>query len=136
MADDGLAGDWRLRSLKFEFTDGDPPVDMYGADPVGFLTLGREGRMMAIITARDRGDRDAAGLFQGMMAYSGRYRLDGADRFVTSVDAAWHPSWVGTEQARSFRIEGDALSIFTDEAPHPLYPGKRGHGVLVWDREA
>ena len=104
---------------------------MYGADRVGFLTIGREGRMMVIVTAQHRDKHDAAGLFKGMMAYSGRYRLEGADRFVTLVDAAWHPSWVGTEQARSFRIEGDVLSITTDETPHPLFPASWGEQPVL-----
>ena len=129
-----LVGDWRLRSLKFAFSGTDRQADMYGADPMGFLTIGGAGRMMTIVTARDRG-QDPAGLFQGMMAYSGRYRVEGTDRFVTAVDAAWHPSWVGTEQARAFRIEDGLLSIITDEVSHPMFPGERGRGILVWERD-
>lgn len=136
MTEHGLVGDWRLRSLRFEFTDDERQVDMYGADPVGFLVIGREGRMMTIITARDRQGSDAAGLLQGMMAYSGRYRVEGTDRFVTLVDAAWHPSWVGTEQARTFRVDAGVLFITTDELSHPRFPGRRGRGILIWDREA
>ena len=64
MAVPGLVGDWRLRSLTFGTTGGERQADLYGADPVGFLTIGGSGRMMAIITARDRGADDAAGLFK------------------------------------------------------------------------
>ncbi len=36
-----------------------------------------------------------------MLAYSGRFTAD-ATRFVTHVDAAWMPAWVGTDQARDY----------------------------------
>jgi hypothetical protein len=32
-------------------------------------------------------------------AYTGKWRVD-CEKFITKVDVAWNPAWVGTEQAR------------------------------------
>lgn len=69
------------------------------------------------------------------MAYSGRYRVQGDDCFITDVDVAWHPSWLGTEQTRYFKIERDTLWIITAPQRHPKYPGRTVRGVLTWRRE-
>jgi hypothetical protein len=131
-------GNWRLLSLRFVVSQTGASAEMYGADPIGHLILTAEGRMMTVITRRDRPvpatEADEAALFRGMMAYSGAYRLDG-DQFITAVDTAWHPSWVGTEQARTFTLDGNRLSIVTAEISHPMFPGQPGRGVLEWGRE-
>jgi len=46
-----------------------------------------------------------------MMAYTGRYRLQGDGCLITTVDSAWQPAWLGTGQVRLFKIEGDTLSV-------------------------
>jgi len=69
-----------------------------------------------------------------MMAYSGPFRVEGEDQFITDVEVSWHPGWVGTEQARTFSIDGDILSIITAETLHPMFPGQKGRGVLKWKR--
>jgi hypothetical protein len=67
-----------------------------------------------------------------MLAYSGLYRIEG-DRFVTEVDVAWDPDWVGTRQIRFWRIKGDVLSIET--APQlPSGDGMTGRGIVIWRR--
>ncbi len=68
-----------------------------------------------------------------MLAYSGPYRIEG-DKFVTSVDVAWHPSWVGTEQVRHIRFVDDTLEITTPQQTMPLYGKRQGRGVLMWRR--
>ena len=91
---------------------------------------------MALITAEGRQlpssaeDRDAA--FRSAAAYSGRYRVDG-NQFVTTVDIAWHEGWVGTDQARFFKREGDRLHIETP--PTPDLSGRMVRGILIWERE-
>ena len=123
--------------MQFEFDDNGERVDVYGASPAGYISLGSDGRMMGIITAAN-GERQAntepAALFRSMLAYSGPYRLEG-NRFIVTVDAAWHPSWVGTEQVRFIRIDGDAMEITTAPQTLPLYGKRIGRGVLAWRRE-
>ena len=48
-----------------------------------------------------------------MMAYSGRYRLRVDGCFITIVDSAWYPAWIGTEQTNFFTLDGDTLSIIS-----------------------
>lgn len=133
-----LAGIWKLQSIQFEFADTGERVDVYGANPSGYLIQTIEGRMMAIITRSDRmppkEDSDGAALFKSMMAYTGTYRVDSDDKFVTDVDLAWHPGWNGTQQVRFFKVDEDTLSITTAQQGHPMFPSRTGRGVLMWKR--
>jgi hypothetical protein len=134
--DHRLVGDWRLVSSQ-AIVDGEAH-DLFGPDPDGYLILTPQGRLCAITTARHRkpGESDAerAALHRSMMAYTGRYRVEGSD-FITVVDASWNEAWNGTEQRRHFRLEGDRLFIETAPAPSLLVPGKIDFRRVVWRRE-
>ena len=133
-----LVGTWQLMSARFELADTGECGDAYGPNPLGSLILTDNGRMMAIVTSAARAPpKDEAGraaLFESMMAYSGKYRIEGEDTFITTVDLAWHPAWNGTEQTRFFQLDGNTLSITTAQLTHPLFPGRMARGVLVWRR--
>ena len=138
MGRDNLFGIWSLISLQFVMTETGECRDMYGADPLGYLFITPDKRMMTVITSKGRVPSDNesgdAALFKSMMAYSGSFRFEGEDQFITKVEVSWHPGWVGTEQARTFSIAGDILSITAAEALHPMFPGRKGRGVLKWQR--
>ena len=138
MGQENLFGVWKLMSLQFVLTGTGERTDMYGADPLGYIFITPDNRMMTVITSKGRkpsdGESGDAVLFRSMMAYSGPFRIEGADRFVTEVEVSWHPGWVGTEQARTFSIVDDILSITTEETLHPMFPGRKGRGVLKWQR--
>jgi hypothetical protein len=133
-----IVGTWKLISLQFVITDTGESQDMYEADPLGYLVITPDKRMMTIVTSKDRVASDGASgdaaLFKTMMAYSGPFRLEGEDQFITEVEVSWHPGWLGTEQARTFSVDGDVLSITTAETQHPMFPGRKGRGVLKWQR--
>ena len=40
-------------------------------------------------------------------------RMLEADKIIVTVDIAWHPSWLGTEQTRFYKLDGDKLSIIS-----------------------
>ena len=82
------------------------------------------------------GDTDAlrAALHESMLAYTGRYRIEG-NEFVTTVDASWNEAWNETDQRRKFRIEGNRLVIESEPAPSILFPGKTDYRRIVWERE-
>jgi hypothetical protein len=40
------------------------------------------------------------------------YRVEG-DKWITKVDVAANPGWVGTEQTRFFRVDGERLQEST-----------------------
>lgn len=133
-----LFGAWRLVSLRFEFAGTTDRADMFGTDPMGSLILTPDFHMSTVITSRGRGAAASASgqatLFGSMMAYSGRFRLEGHDQFITRVEVAWHPGWVGTDQARTYALDGGRLSIVTAETLHPMFGDRSGRGVLIWVR--
>lgn len=132
-----LVGTWKLVSWQV-IARNEAPRDMFGKYPRGFLVLTPEGRAIVLTTAQGRrpgmSDAERAALHKSMVAYSGKYRLEGSD-FVTSVDTSWNEEWNGTEQRRHFRIEGDKLFIETAPGPSILFPGKIDFRRIVWERE-
>jgi hypothetical protein len=131
-----LVGNWKLVSWQV-VTDGEVR-DLFGSKPKGHLILTREGRAMALTTAEARtpgeSEPDRAALHKSMLAYTGKYRVEG-DEFITTVDASWNEGWNGTEQRRRFRIDGDKLFIESAPAPSILFPGKVDFRRIVWERE-
>lgn len=129
-----LVGLWQLVEAKREYVDTGEIVDMFGPNPTGYLMFAPGGRMMAILTASQRSARDdRVGLFNELTAYAGTYRVDG-DRWVTDVDVAWTPDWLGTKQEREFRVQDGELHIRSMELNHPGTRGRKYRGLLRWRR--
>lgn len=134
-----LHGCWRLVSLDTELQDSKELTQPWGADPNGYLILGSDGRMMTLVTAKAREpgntDEKLAALFRTMMAYTGRYWIDG-DRFIIKIDSCWNEAWNGSEQERFYKLDGDTLDIISAWMPNPLDSGKSmGRGILCFRRE-
>jgi hypothetical protein len=133
-----LVGSWKLISWQV-VAEGGAPQDLFGATPNGYLVLTPEGRSVVVTTAADRkpgtDDPERAALHKSMLAYSGRYRVEGSD-FITTVDVSWNEQWNGTEQRRHYRIEGDKLFIVSAPAPSIIYPGETDFRRIVWVRES
>ncbi len=121
-ADDAskFVGIWRLLTYEAERQGTGTWEPVWGQNPTGYLIFTPEGRMMAMITAGEREApktfEEAADLLNTMSAYTGTYRTEG-DKWITKVDAAWIPQFVGTEQPRSFKVEGDRLHVVTQQFP-------------------
>jgi hypothetical protein len=134
---DGLIGNWKLISWQV-IVENEPPQNVFGPNPKGYLILTSEGRGMALTTADNRkcgmGDAERASLHKSMLAYTGKYRIEGSD-FITVVDISWNEDWNGTEQRRHFRLEGDKLFIESEPAPSIVFPGKIDFRRIVWERE-
>ena len=131
-----LTGRWNLTEFKRKFSDTGEVVDVMGPAPRGILNVSADGYVSVLITAGERTiETPPEKLFATIMAYSGPCTVD-AERFITNVELAWHPSWVGTQQVRNYEIVGDELRITTAEQTHPAYPGRLGRGILVWRRAA
>jgi hypothetical protein len=134
---DAVIGTWRLVSWQV-IVENEAPQNVFGTNPKGYLVLTREGRSIVVTTADKRkggmGDAERAALHKSMLAYSGKYRIEGND-FITLVDVSWNEDWNGTEQRRHFRIEGDKLFIESEPAPSIVFPGKTDFRRIVWERE-
>ena len=130
-----IIGGWTLVTAQMQFEDG-TTIDMHGPEPLGSVVFTGK-RMSAIITHRSRPARtndNLGDLFKTMLAYAGRYSIEG-DELVTAVDTAWVPECVGTTQRRAIEIEGDTLSIRTAKQPSLMQQGKVMTGVLTWQRD-
>jgi len=94
--------------------------------------------MAAIITADGRkvpqSDPERIAAFQSLLAYSGKFRLEG-DKFITKVEVAWNEAWVGTDQARTYKLDGDRLLIISATQPNVNFGGRMMTGILSWDKE-
>jgi lipocalin-like protein len=130
----GLTGVWILRSAYLERTDTHERIVTYGDNPRGVLVLHEGGRMAAIITPSEHSG-DAPPPRRQLLAYSGRYRIEPGGRFVTDVDIAWLPSWVGTPRGRAFSLRDGELHIVSDAAPVEFLGGAMATGILTWVRE-
>ena len=129
-----LIGTWKLISFQIATEDGDERHDVYDAYPRGALILS-ERRFTAFLTAGEQPrDADRATLFDCLMAYSGGYRVE-AEKIIVAVDIAWHPSWLGTEQTRFFKLDGDKLSIISAPTQHPKFPDQLVRGIVAWQRD-
>jgi len=139
IADDraNILGTWRLSGGEVEYQDTGERSALFGTDRMGYIIFTREGRMFGIIEGEGRKppetDADRARLFRTMAAYSGPYRLEG-DKWITAVDVAWNPAWIGTDQVRFYKLDGDRLTVSTPWAPSPLLPGKITKVFVTWTR--
>src|SRR5215472_8387313 len=99
--------------------------------------------MMAIGQAKNRaaGTSTAAmaELFRSMFAYSGKWSID-SKKFVTKVDLAADPGWVGTSQVRYYTSTGEhslserlpwSSQHFLGERPLSTRSGKRKVASLL-----
>lgn len=115
-----LTGTWELLSVENTRADG-TKVEPYGAHPDGRLTFDAAGRYSLLIfragRARFAANDKSAGTaeenrdtVQGTNSHFGRYAIDEAAKMLTfRVDHASFPNWEGTEQRRSFTLEGGVL---------------------------
>lgn len=131
-----LVGTWKLISFENEFQDGTARRSMMGRTPTGYLVFTPEGRIMSIVEAEGRKppqtDEEAATAFRTMFAYTGTVQLSG-NRWATKVDVAWNPAWHGTEQVRTFKLDGDRLEV-TSAWGMSVNLGKMTRGIVLWER--
>lgn len=130
-----IVGTWNLVSLEREYQASSDREYPMGKAPAGYIMFLPEGRMAVVITGEGRkapaSDQDRAALFNTLVAYTGRYRVEG-DKWITSVDVSANPAWAGTEQTRSFRVTGDQLQEMTAWAARP--DNRMARGVLTYKR--
>ncbi len=123
LADEGakLVGTWRLVSFEVEIQATGQKEPVMGQHPMGYVIFTPDGRAMFLVTGDGRKPaetvQESADLLNTMIAYTGTHRVEG-DKWITKVDVAWNPEWVGTEQARFFKVEGDRLQVSTPWRPY------------------
>jgi Lipocalin-like domain len=133
-----IVGTWDLVSVVYEDQATKERAPVYGEHPRGVQIATPRGRWLALMTGENRPipktDEDRAQALKTMIAYAGRYRVEGG-KVITKVEAAWNETWVGGEQVREIRIEGDRLYIQSPPMPHPNFNNKIVRVIVEWQRE-
>ena len=133
-----IVGTWKLVSVMYEDQATKALTPIMGDNPRGYQIATKDGRSLALATPAGRKapetDDERAQAFRTMIAYSGRYRVEGST-ITTKVEAAWNESWVGGEQVRFVRFEGDKLHIESPPMPHPNVGGKVVRVIVTWERD-
>ena len=133
-----IVGTWTLVSVVYEDAVTKERTPVLGEHPRGRQIATADGRWLALVTAEGRkvptNDAERARALTSMIAYTGRYRVEGG-KVITKVEAAWNEAWVGGEQTRFIRFEGDRLFIESPPMPHTNVNNKIVKVVVIWDRE-
>jgi len=133
-----IVGTWKLVSVVYEDQATKERTPVYGEHPKGIQIATPQGRWLALMTGEGRPipktDEDRAQALKTMIAYTGRYRIENG-KVITKVEAAWNEAWVGGEQVRAIRIEGDKLYIESPPMPHPNMNNKTVRVIVEWERE-
>src|SRR4051794_2284235 len=133
-----IVGTWTLVSVVYEDQESKALTPVLGEHPKGRQIATADGRWLALVTAEGRKvpktDEERAQALRTMIAYTGRYRVEDG-KVVTKVEAAWNEAWVGGEQTRFIRFEGDRLFIESPPMPHPNRNNKVVRVIVIWDRE-
>ena len=138
--EDDLVGTWKLVSAWSKRPNGEL-VGLYGEHPIGFLTYTKEGRMAVIISDSDRAslsteddlvapNAERAAAFSTFGAYAGTFRIE-ADRVIHHVEISSLQNWVGTDQVRWMKLEGNRLVLWPPKGP---MGGEQREYELIWER--
>jgi hypothetical protein len=128
-ADDRIVGTWKLVSYVVEVQATGEKMPVMGQKPTGYTAFLPSGRVFFVLTGEGRQpaktDAERASLLSTLVAYSGTYRIEG-DKWITKVEVAWNPEWIGTEQTRPFTLDGDKLQVLT---PWRMMPNWADQGM-------
>jgi hypothetical protein len=133
-----IVGTWTLVSVVYEDQETKARTPVLGERPKGRQIATADGRWLALVTAEGRPipktDEERAQALRTMIAYTGRYRVEDG-KVITKVEAAWNEAWVGSEQTRFIRFDGDRLFIESPPMPHPNQNNRVVRVIVIWNRE-
>jgi hypothetical protein len=120
-------GVWKLVSYEVEIQATGQKEPAMGKNPTGYVIFTPERRVFFVLTGEGRKAaktvQERADLLSSLVAYTGTYRLEG-DQWITRVEVAWNPEWLGTEQRRFFKVDGERLQVLTPWRVMPNWPEK------------
>jgi Lipocalin-like domain len=137
-----ILGTWKLVSYVRQEIPSGARSDVMGAHPSGYISYGRDGRMIVLIVGSDRKKpvgplatpEEAASLIRSMVAYAGAYTVDSEAKTVTHhIDVSWDQSRTGQSQLRTYKLDGDRLTLTTPPSNDPA-SGNKTVRTLIWER--
>lgn len=137
---DKIAGAWSLVSFEQQAPNGTVTYPL-GKDALGSIYYLPEGFVSVHIMQVNRSEYVNPALYAngklkytdlGYLAYSGRFSLNQSETIITHhIDISMFPEWVGGQQIRVIKLDGDHLSLSSDG---PVGPDKIKFRLL-WKRE-
>jgi hypothetical protein len=134
-----LVGNWTLLSYITEHPDGSRGKP-YG-EAIGRLSYDERGNMAGQVMRPGRlevapgqwGTQEVRSAYAGYIAYFGTYDVSAdGDTVVHHVHGALNPGWVGGDQVRRMRFDGDLLILSTDVPKG----GAMVRHILTWQKLA
>jgi hypothetical protein len=137
---DSIVGTWRLVSFIEEETESKAVHKTFGDNPLGLLTYTSDGHMTAFLTDPSRKptaapkptDAEASQLYQTMIAYAGRYTLEGG-KITHHIDISWNQAWNGTDQWRYFEVKNNRLTLKSPPFVSPFL-NKQIVATAIWEQ--
>src|ERR1700692_18042 len=136
-----IVGTWKVLSYIREEIPSGAKSDVMGAHPSGYINYGPDGRMMVIIV----GDRkkpvgpvataeEAKALISSLISYAGTYTVNSEAKTVTHhIDVSWDESRTGESFERTYRLDGDKLTLTTRPSKDPV-TGKESVRTLIFEK--
>jgi len=137
-----ILGTWKLISYVREDLPSGAKSDVMGTHPSGFINYGPDGRMIVMIVGSDRKKPagavatpdEAEALIRSMLAYAGTYTLDTKTQTVTHhIEISWDQSRAGTDHVRTYKLDGNHLTLTTEPSTDPA-SGKKTVRTLLWEK--
>jgi hypothetical protein len=139
--DEEIIGTWKLISSQRHILETGQKLDTWGPNPIGFISYGKDGRMMTLIVRSERPkpeavtkvtDQQSIDLFKSMFSYGGTYKFHG-DHIEHFIDISYNEALTGTTFVRDVKRDGELL-VYTTR-PVPFYgDGKMSVNTLVWEK--
>lgn len=141
-AEAAIVGTWRLVSMTTRDAATGKQTDVWGERPLGYLSYTPSGRMSAVVAKAGRkisadsagraSPEEQAALFRESFGYAGRYTVT-EDGVVHHVEVASDPTWIGNDQRRLTRMEGNRLTVTSPPVASAASAEPQAF-VLVWER--
>ncbi|ACS39293.1 lipocalin-like domain-containing protein [Methylorubrum extorquens] len=136
--DTPIQGLWKLVSYEVEVRKDGEKLPVMGDYPTGYAYFTPEKRVFFVLTGEDRkpakDDAQRAQLLETLVSYTGKFRLDG-DKWIADLDVAWDPKWVGSEQTRTFTLDGERLRVLTPWRVMPNWADKgETRSIVTFER--
>ena len=118
-----IQGSWTLESFDIERLD--KSVAPWGKNAHGLLIYAPSGHMSVSINRdKEAGDSEAQQIFDSILFYSGKYKLDGAV-INHLVQNASNPARIGRNMIRYASLENNVLTLSSPEESF-------GRAILRW----
>ncbi len=140
-AESDLYGTWKLVSLTRKVADTGATEQPRGIAPNGFVSFGRDGRLLGMIVSEKRPkpesvakmtDQQRIELFNTMNAYGGTYKLDG-NKLTYRYDITHNELGEQRASVRDIKIEGRKLTMVNEPA-RAVIDGKMVTTTTVWEK--